>query len=773
MMKSRRVVALLACLLLPGSRPAVTAQQALNEAARVERLVSLAKLWGAIKYFHPYLAYREDIDWDRALVEAIPKVNAAKSPDDYAGAVEGMLQALGDPATRIIHKQASTPPPAAAADPSLDPSFKSMPDGLLLVSMVHYGNEVNFTGIRDRTAALSKEIAKAKAVIFDLRPPTRLAENEQGGVTTSFNYGRLGNHLSSTPVLAPGERRRMHVGFVPQQGRSSGEYESAFYISLSAEIAPDAGARDLPLVFLVNEYSEVPSVVLGLQTAGKAAIVAEGGVNDSSAVSTQRFKLAEGVEAEIRLGELIYADGSTGLQPDVIVPPSPVSGEQNPAFQAALALARNFKVSAATRKRAPAAGAVLPDKPYAEMSYPAPEYRVLAAFRIWNVIDYFFPYKDLMGEDWDGVLREFIPRMEKAGNALEYNLAVAEMVTRFHDGHGFVFSPALREFFGVAPSPVRLRMIEGVPVVTGFLNGQAAKDAKEAGAEIGDVILKVDGEDVRDRLPRLAKYISSSTSQWRTHRAARDLLNGPDGSTAMVTVRDLQDQLKELKLPRKSAYSQGVITERTGDPYRLLPGNIGYADLDRLEVSMVDEMFEKFKNTKAIIFDDRTYPHGTAWAIAPRLSEKDYVVAAMFTRRVPMFPDAPLGERTSQATSQTFYQQIPRTDKWRYKGKTVMLIDERAASQAEHTGLFLEAAGGTKFVGSPTAGVNGDVTNFCVPGGIWINFTGQAVRHADGRQLQRVGLKPDVEVRPTIRGIRAGKDEVLEKAIEYLQRELR
>jgi hypothetical protein len=36
-------------------------------------------------------------------------------------------------------------------------------------------------------------------------------------------------------------------------------------------------------------------------------------------------------------------------------------------------------------------------------------------------------------------------------------------------------------------------------------------------------------------------------------------------------------------------------------------------------------------------------------------------------------------------------------------------------------------------------------------------------------KLQRVGLIPDVEVHPTIAGIRAGKDEVLDRALEYLK----
>src|SRR5688572_28370770 len=46
--------------------------------AETERLVVLGKVWGTVNVFHPYLAYR-DIDWDAALLAAIPKVLAAKS----------------------------------------------------------------------------------------------------------------------------------------------------------------------------------------------------------------------------------------------------------------------------------------------------------------------------------------------------------------------------------------------------------------------------------------------------------------------------------------------------------------------------------------------------------------------------------------------------------------------------------------------------------------------------------------------------------------------
>ena len=245
-------------------------------------------------------------------------------------------------------------------------------------------------------------------------------------------------------------------------------------------------------------------------------------------------------------------------------------------------------------------------------------------------------------------------------------------------------------------------------------------------------------------------------------------MNGAENSVATLTVRDGMQQIKEINVPRRSIYWQNWNGWRSGEILKLLPGDLGYADLDRLTGKMVDEMFEMFKETKAIIFDMRGYPNGTAWTIAPRLTSKSGVIGAMFQCPLVLRPQGWSNHIMGQPTIDTYLQPIPQTDKWRYNGQTVMLIDERTVSQAEHTGLFFRAANGTQFIGSHTTGANGDITNFYVPGEILINFTGQAVRHADGQPLQRIGLVPDIEVKPTIAGIRAGKDEVLEKALEFL-----
>jgi C-terminal processing protease CtpA/Prc len=203
-----------------------------------------------------------------------------------------------------------------------------------------------------------------------------------------------------------------------------------------------------------------------------------------------------------------------------------------------------------------------------------------------------------------------------------------------------------------------------------------------------------------------------------------------------------------------------------------LPSGYGYVDLARLQAGEVDKMFETIKSTPAVIFDMRGYPNGTAWPIAPRLSEKRMPVAALFSR--PLLEAPALSDAESVGTIMyTFAQRLPERRGDLYRGKVVMLINEDAISQAEHTCMFFEAATDVTFVGTPTTGANGDVTFMVLPGNLAISFTGHDVRHADGRQLQRVGIQPTIKVAPTIGGVVAGRDEVLEAAVKHLQGSLK
>ena len=70
--------------------------------------------------------------------------------------------------------------------------------------------------------------------------------------------------------------------------------------------------------------------------------------------------------------------------------------------------------------------------------------------------------------------------------------------------------------------------------------------------------------------------------------------------------------------------------------------------------------------------------------------------------------------------------------------------------------------------GSQTAGVTGNATDIELVGGFKTAFSGMGIFYPDQTEIQRVGIKPHIFVKPTIEGIIAGKDEVFEEAINLL-----
>ena len=99
-------------------------------------------------------------------------------------------------------------------------------------------------------------------------------------------------------------------------------------------------------------------------------------------------------------------------------------------------------------------------------------------------------------------------------------------------------------------------------------------------------------------------------------------------------------------------------------------------------------------------------------------------------------------------------------------GQRVFLTDGRAISYAESVmGYVRDYKLGT-IVGGTTAGANGNVAGFTVPGGFSIVFTGMRVTRHDGRSpYHTVGVRPEIPLEPTLEGIRAGRDELLQRAL--------
>ena len=103
-----------------------------------------------------------------------------------------------------------------------------------------------------------------------------------------------------------------------------------------------------------------------------------------------------------------------------------------------------------------------------------------------------------------------------------------------------------------------------------------------------------------------------------------------------------------------------------------------------------------------------------------------------------------------------------------YKGKVVILINEVSQSSAEFHSMAYRVHPNATVIGSTTAGADGNVSAFYLPGGISTMISGIGVYYPNGKETQRIGIVPDIEIKPTIKGIRNGEDELMKKAIEII-----
>jgi C-terminal processing protease CtpA/Prc len=97
--------------------------------------------------------------------------------------------------------------------------------------------------------------------------------------------------------------------------------------------------------------------------------------------------------------------------------------------------------------------------------------------------------------------------------------------------------------------------------------------------------------------------------------------------------------------------------------------------------------------------------------------------------------------------------------------RRAVMTDARAISYAESTLGIVENYKLAEIVGSTTAGTNGNINPFSLPGGYQVVWTGMKVLKHDGSRHHGVGIRPTIPIEPTRAGLASGRDEVLERAL--------
>lgn len=388
---------------------------------------------------------------------------------------------------------------------------------------------------------------------------------------------------------------------------------------------------------------------------------------------------------------------------------------------------------------------------YQSGDYPTEDIRLLGLFRYWNIINYFFAYKNIMDQDWDSTLLESIPAFVNAEDAQEYQLAFRQLTTRINDSHALFSSPFYDALKGTCHPPFLARNIEGKLVVTKVLPGMQELSP-------GDIILEIDHRKVEDLLDSARRYTAGSNPSVIEMYANQGLLWGDEGEfqvlvdhgdrTAGYTFSRDGACYGPLSAPSPTMWKDKIL--ESGDQVRIV--NMGSLTPDK-----VDELFSFHSRYDAFIFDVRRKPLGSIYSIVDKLYPKTIHHAKLI-----------LPDHNYPGTFYWIQAEMGQGTSKPYKGKLMILMDENTRSHSEYTCMALEQYPDAQKVGCQTAAADGNVAWVYLPGEIRTAFSNLGVFYPDGSPTQRVGIVPDIEVRPTIQGIREGRDEVLAAALIQL-----
>ncbi len=277
----------------------------------------------------------------------------------------------------------------------------------------------------------------------------------------------------------------------------------------------------------------------------------------------------------------------------------------------------------------------------------------------------------------------------------------------------------------------------------------------------GDVIAMIEGQAAVDYEKSLMEMFPWSTPQSGRVIADRYLLAGQE-SRVRVGVRKLNGSEEQIELERNQEFASIAPAQGLDTSLRTPALRAGLHRSDKTargrcgsRIRLID------RSTGDYLRSARLGRQRVAKAVGGRLTDRMAAIGRI-QQRVWHGPD-PLAATVVDAA-----EYVYPAGKAVYRGAVAVLIDAGAFSAAEHTALFLEGATKVIFLGTPTAGTDGEVTGIVLPGGVAAHFAGLSVRHADGRPLQRVGILPDVWIEPTLAGIQQGRDEIVDRAVNVL-----
>ncbi len=407
----------------------------------------------------------------------------------------------------------------------------------------------------------------------------------------------------------------------------------------------------------------------------------------------------------------------------------------------------------------------------------------------WKEVSYNFAYFDQVPElDFDQEFQDAIPKVLATKNTFDYYRELQRLNALLNDGHTNVYLPN-----GLAKRYIDWPAID---------IKEAGKKAivSEVGVQwlgqlpLGSEITHVNGIETQSYVElHIKPYIASSTDHIRWDQAFRRMLHGEPGSLVtldyvtplgeerQLTLKrdDRQKKRKRSKLPLPSSNNERL-------EFTWLSEEIAYLALNSFsESQLIDDfgsLYDELSQSKGLVIDLRFNNggnSGTASKILAHFTHDDLKGAKWKTRQhVAAYKS--WGNHVKQ------YRPFVNNEAW-VEGEmspiraiysnahivpTMVLVSRNTASAAEDFLIYADPLQHFTLVGEPTYGSTGNPLFVALPGGGSFRVCTKRDSYPDGREFVGYGVLPDIHVERTPTMLMTPEDEVLNVAINLLEKQL-
>ncbi len=406
-------------------------------------------------------------------------------------------------------------------------------------------------------------------------------------------------------------------------------------------------------------------------------------------------------------------------------------------------------------------GSALPAGVASETLEVSNPHAVMAGFiTVWAGMRNFFPYWQDVNIDPEQTLEAAVTPAALPVSRREYYLQLLAWLSVFQDAH-IRITPNYAPLPPPGLMPLRSEWIDSKMVITDLAPSYAGR------ANVGDVITHIGDKPVRGWLDDMARFWSLAPDKKDIYGGRYWVYLEPGvANPVQFTTEDRNGTRSTHRIGHNELINASAESQRQWDA--LKPG------VQMMQPGIFLVRFPKGESAESL----RAQIHGEKAVILDMRSLYEFDAAFEFMRYL----------NTESAKSQIYrihhsahpWQQhieIERAD-WTESplspaitAPTYILMNRHTQSAGETLLNMAKGNGHIKLLGEATHGANGNISCMQIwggvrRGGLSVVYTGLHVANRDGSKHHAVGTLPDIEVRQTLAGVRAGKDEVLEKAIE-------